>query len=506
MTSRRKKLLLRYSGGGAPASSLLDGLIHVWHLDEAGTTTSDLRVDSVGNVDLTPSGALVTQLAGKQGLAYTQNGAQVRLQADSQEMRNLPLGSFTFSCWFRTSTNDPPNSLISIWDNQNDDRSFLLQVQTGDEIRFSASPSGATPLFNADSQVVWASNTWYHCVCGYNKDAGNIFISVDNEALVTTDIPSINISDFLFVVGTIGPQLANQLKGRIDELYCWNRVLTPEERAELYNDGVGKFYPFSQPPYVFSDEYIAFRNYLESQSIPLPSTAGQQADDQLIKDLKDAGLWDEVDAIWNFTTEGVADYALVNLKNPGTFTATLHGTVSPSYVAKEGFYGNAAQEAYINHNWVPNNSSIFLQDDASIHVYTTDDTQSNDNLVGTTNASANGRAFVLNKDSTDRAQGYLNSNSGIQVEDEGGPGLFSVVREESSSHQLYKNGVQIGTDTDNSNGRSQHPLIGLGWNNNGTPTGFQDKHLGLVIVGSSALNPAALNTIWDNHLLRIAGL
>jgi len=283
-----------------------------------------------------------------------------------------------------------------------------------------------------------------------------------------------------------------------------NNVGTPTAHSDSHLGT--RFYPFSRPPYVFSDEYIAFRNYLESQSIPLPSTAGQQADDQLIKDLKDAGLWDEIDAIWNFTTEGVANYALVNLKNPGTFTATLHGTVSPSYVAKEGFYGNAAQGAYINHNWIPNNSSIFLQDDASIHVYTTDDTQSTDNLVGTTNASANGRVFVINKDSTDRAQGYLNSNSGIQVEDEGGPGLFSVVREESGSHQIYKNGVQIGTDTDSSNGRSQHPLIGLGWNNNGTPTGFQDKHLGLVIVGSSALNPAALNTIWDNHLSRIAGL
>src|SRR5690606_20229028 len=200
--------------------------------DEAGTTTSDLRVDSVGNVDLTPSGALVTQLAGKRGLAYTQDGAQVRLQADSQEMRNLPLGSFTFSCWFRTSTNTPANSLISVWDNQNNDRSFLLQVQTGDMIRFSASPSGDASLFHADSQVVWVSNTWYHCLCGYNKDAGNIFISVDNETMVTTDIPSINISDFVFGVGAIGPQLNNQLKGQLDELYCWNRVLTPERSEE----------------------------------------------------------------------------------------------------------------------------------------------------------------------------------------------------------------------------------------------------------------------------------
>jgi hypothetical protein len=33
-------------------------------------------------------------------------------------------------------------------------------------------------------------------------------------------------------------------EGRIDEVAVWDRVLTDDERAELYAAGAGKFYPF----------------------------------------------------------------------------------------------------------------------------------------------------------------------------------------------------------------------------------------------------------------------
>src|SRR5690606_13447540 len=151
----------------------------------------------------------------------------------------------------------------------------------------------------------------------------------------------------------------------------------------------------SPPSYTLSDEYLAFKSYLEGQTIDLPNEAGQKADDQLIKDLKDAGLWSEIDVIWNFTTAGVAAYALVNLKSPGDHTATLHGTVNPSYVAKEGFHGNAAQSAYINFHWTPSTDGVkFSQNNASLHVYTLSTAAINNNLLGTTNASAQGRLFA----------------------------------------------------------------------------------------------------------------
>src|SRR5690606_1362058 len=181
----------------------------------------------------------------------------------------------------------------------------------------------------------------------------------------------------------------------------------------------------SPPSYTFSDEYLAFKSYLEGQTIDLPNEAGQKADDQLIKDLKDAGLWSEIDAIWNFTTAGVAAYALVNLKSPGDHTATLHGTVNPSYVAKEGFYGNAAQSAYINFNWTPSTDGVnYSLNDASAHIYTTDDTQKGVTLIGCANASAQGRLFINNRNNSDQVNIFINSTSGA-AGGTGGPGLIS---------------------------------------------------------------------------------
>src|SRR5690606_12295534 len=262
----------------------------------------------------------------------------------------------------------------------------------------------------------------------------------------------------------------------------------------------------SPPSYTFSDEYLAFKSYLEGQTIDLPNEAGQKADDQLIKDLKDAGLWSKIDAIWNFTTAGVAAYALVNLKSPGDHTATLHGTTNPSYVAKEGFHGNAAQSAYINFHWTPSTDGInFLQNDASVHYFTIDGEQRAENIIGTTNASSVGRIFLTHRTTSDQVRVYLNTFSSA-TGGTGGAGLVSAVRTNSANQQGYLNGSQQATDTDESNGISAHPLLGFAYNNNGTPDGFSDSHLGLVIVGSSAITPSVLDSIWDAHLLRIAAL
>src|SRR5690606_19991837 len=104
-----------YAGGGAPASSLLDGLIHGWHLDEEGTTTSDLRLDSVGGIHLTPSATLMTQAAGKSGLAYTNDGQSRYLFADSQQMRDIVDGSFTFSVWFKLNVLTDMQAILACW-------------------------------------------------------------------------------------------------------------------------------------------------------------------------------------------------------------------------------------------------------------------------------------------------------------------------------------------------------------------------------------------------------
>src|SRR5690606_16330150 len=132
-----------YAGGGAPASSLLNGLIHVWKLDEPGVDTD--RVDSVGGIHLTPSATLMTQAAGKDGLAFTNDGESRYLFADSQEMRDIVDGSFTFSVWFKLNVLTDMQAILACWNAFGvSQRSYLLVFSPTIGVRWILSAGGDT--------------------------------------------------------------------------------------------------------------------------------------------------------------------------------------------------------------------------------------------------------------------------------------------------------------------------------------------------------------------------
>src|SRR5690606_11372881 len=91
------------------------------------------------------------------------------------------------------------------------------------------------------------------------------------------------------------------------------------------------------PVYQYTPEYQAVQAYCTQEGIALPSEAGQQADDQLIVELKATGIWEAAPVVYNFLTEGNSDYACINLKNPGTHNCLKVN--SPSYTSKQGFKG-----------------------------------------------------------------------------------------------------------------------------------------------------------------------
>jgi hypothetical protein len=92
-------------------------------------------------------------------------------------------------------------------------------------------------------------NTWNHFVTVYNGTNGTTYIN--GVAQTTTNSISgtysrmQNTSAVLRIGSNAGTAASTAQLGRIDELAIWkNRQLTATEVAELYNAGVGKFYPF----------------------------------------------------------------------------------------------------------------------------------------------------------------------------------------------------------------------------------------------------------------------
>lgn len=89
--------------------------------------------------------------------------------------------------------------------------------------------------------------------------------------------------------------------------------------------------------------YKSILSYAITQGYTLPSENQQVLQNQLIIDLKNAGIWDKLDTFAVFATDGNADFALIDWKKLSQYTAFN----SPTFSTNGGFAGNGTS-SYIN--------------------------------------------------------------------------------------------------------------------------------------------------------------
>jgi hypothetical protein len=84
----------------------------------------------------------------------------------------------------------------------------------------------------------------YHVIAYFDDSANEIGIVINNGTPVTTSFTSSlsgGAGNLRVMRSTADGESPD---GRIDGLGVWSRVLTSDERTELYNSGTGKDYPF----------------------------------------------------------------------------------------------------------------------------------------------------------------------------------------------------------------------------------------------------------------------
>lgn len=89
--------------------------------------------------------------------------------------------------------------------------------------------------------------------------------------------------------------------------------------------------------------YQGILSYAITQGYTLPSENQQVLQNQLIIDLKNAGIWNKLDTFAVFATDGNADFALIDWKKLSQYTAFN----SPTFSTNGGFAGNGTS-SYIN--------------------------------------------------------------------------------------------------------------------------------------------------------------
>tara|TARA_B110000914_G_scaffold74883_1_gene65835 strand:- start:7510 stop:8529 length:1020 start_codon:yes stop_codon:yes gene_type:complete len=216
-------------------AELVDGLVEYWEFD--GNFTAGL--------DETNDGVLVETGAGKASFVAGKFGFAVDLEnsggAGNQAIINVgepaefafEAGSMSVSAWYTTeSLYTGWNTLISQGEGNN--WRIARHGSSDSNLKYSVGGPGNVPA-NLDQQ----DGSWHHVAVTHDS-TGNITMYIDGvEAASQGAWILANGSGLSLQIGG-NPQAANRgWDGNIDDVALWDRALTTEEVALIWNDGAG---------------------------------------------------------------------------------------------------------------------------------------------------------------------------------------------------------------------------------------------------------------------------
>lgn len=193
---------------------------------------------------------------------------------------------------------------------------------------------------------------------------------------------------------------------------------------------------FSQGGVSVDTDYQAVLDYATTQGYTLPSAGQQALQNQLVVDLKDAGIWSKLDTFGVFATDGDSDFALIDWKRVSDYTAVN----SPTFTTNEGFIGNGTS-AYIDTNNSLDSGSNF------------DPSTSTGSFGGWKYAQGAGAVFM----GGDRAENRIRTGTGYlmgaSISSMGSSLGFYHVNSDGTNGVFYINGTSFrtwtpGSDTD----------------------------------------------------------
>ena len=223
------------------SSTLNNGLVAVWKLEE----TSGTRNDSKGSNHLTDNNTVLSA-AGKLGTAadFEATNSEYLSIADNTDLSTGDI-DFTFAFWVRLESK-AANMFFATKQAGAGSREFNTQYNSAaDRFRFGVSNDG-TATVNIDANAFGSPSTatLYFIIVWHDATANTINIQVnDGTVNSTSHTTGVFNSTAAFTIGATSVP-ASYHDGLIDNVYFWKRVLTTDERTALYGNGNGKDYPF----------------------------------------------------------------------------------------------------------------------------------------------------------------------------------------------------------------------------------------------------------------------
>lgn len=233
---------VKVSGTVAAGSTLNNGIVAYWKMDEA----SGNRADSVGSITLFDSNTVASATGKISNAGDFENGASEFLASAADpaavDFANV---DFTIALWVQLESKGVRKTFLAKYDDSGQAQYYVQWNNSNDRLIFGVSNDGSAEVEVAAGNLgIPALATWYFIVAWHDAAANTINIKVNDG---TTDSAAHTTGVFnstsKLIMGMLG--LGSGFHdGFNDEVGIWNRVLTGAEMTELYNSNNGKTHPF----------------------------------------------------------------------------------------------------------------------------------------------------------------------------------------------------------------------------------------------------------------------
>jgi hypothetical protein len=409
-------------------------------------------------------------------------------------------GDWTISMWTKRSVFGGRQGFFGQSNAGGSNTSISLTCEYTDDNRlWSYFNTGSTNLLSLQSNFSIVDTEWHHII--FRRKNNDIRFFVDGVAdTINYDASGVNIIDSSnkLGIGQFGEvTISLKFSGSVDEVGLWRRSLSDNEINRLYRGG--SQYPFKNKVFKASLRYeIEVLNWVAQMEVA-PSDSYLFNLNTMIRRLKSAGIWDELDRFWIFATEQ-QEHARIDIKSLNSLTE--HN--SPIWTANVGYKGDGLTQ-WLDTNYNASTQGIkYTQTSNSKGVYILEGQANGGNdegvyddingVVSTTAARFDASVAV---DFGYAGSSQLNSSvSMFSVTDAKG---FTSGSRSGTSINEYKNGVNVMSYSAAVQNLPNGKMFALGRSAVGNGSSLVDapsnRRQALLYYGSGAINHTTLYNI-----------
>lgn len=231
--------------GYSKKSSMVKGLIGLWHLDETSETNSEYALDYSGYEN---HGSVMDAIQGVEdstGVAYSFFNTKDYIKIEHSPIFNPK--NVSISLWFNTNSQTDDQMIISKTEFGGFNLNFNENRYCFDSLCFLLRATGAAPYYSVtipNTEIL--EDEWYYVVATYDGVTMKLYL---NGVLANENI--VNGGDIIYVYdvplcigletqgsgcGQTHTGLEWDFSGKMKEIAIWNRALTAREVLELWNN------------------------------------------------------------------------------------------------------------------------------------------------------------------------------------------------------------------------------------------------------------------------------